>query len=50
MLDDTSLHEGEGGFKKKRSSINSLYTLVVQGQLREGKKTHVLSWMSKKPV
>ena len=36
------LDEGQSGFRKKRSCIDNVYTLneIVQGRLREGKKTY----------
>ena len=38
-LDDgQALHEGQAGFRKKRSCIDNVYTL--KGRLREGKKTY----------
>ena len=35
-----ALHEGQAGFRKKRSCIDNVYMLneIVQGRLREGKK------------
>ena len=40
-----ALHEGQAGFRKKRSCIDNVYTLneIVQGRLREGKKTYAFS-------
>ena len=37
-----ALHEGQAGFRKKRSCIDNVCTLneIVQGRLREGKKTY----------
>ena len=38
------LHEGQAGFRVKRNCIDNLYTLneIVQGRLKEGKKTYTL--------
>ena len=41
------IHEGQAGFRKKRSCIDNVYTL--KGRLREGKKTYAFfPWMSRK--
>ena len=42
MDEGQALHEGQAGFRKKRSCIDNVNTLneIVQGRLREGKKTY----------
>ena len=40
------LHEGQAGFRAKRSCVNNIYVLseLVQGRLWEGKKTYAFAY------
>ena len=42
LEENQALHEGQAGFRTKRSCVDNIYTLneIVQGRLREGKKTY----------
>ena len=41
------LHEGQTGFRLKRSCVDNIFTLneLVQGRMKEGKRTFTFFWM-----
>ena len=47
-----ALHEGQAGFRIKRSCMDNVYTLneIVQGRLREDKKTYAFFLIFRKPM